>query len=68
MQNESKEKDGLTVDEYEPLDMDDLQEKKFVVVASKKALDDVLPIQWDNAVTLGQLKVLLVADKSIRNI
>ena len=48
MRDESKEKDGLTVNEYEPFDISDLQKKNITIISSECALKDVIPIDWNN--------------------
>ena len=62
--NVHREIGGAVMDavDYEPLDVNALQEKKSVVISSKQAIKDVIPIKWDDKVAAGYEKVLLVAD------
>ena len=48
--------------DYKPFDINALGEKECVVVSSEHALEDVVPVKWEDKVVSGHEKVLLVAD------
>ena len=56
---------GATVDNaaYRQLDMKKLQDRVSRNVSSEEALEDVIPIQWDDDVLNGNTKVLLIDKK-----
>ena len=45
---------------YRPLDLKKIQDKKHTVVSSEEALNDVIPIEWDDDVVSGKKNILLV--------
>ena len=47
---------------YKTLNIDDLQVSEPNIVSSENALSDVTPVKWDDKVTSGETKVILVAD------
>ena len=48
---------------YKPLNMEIIRNKKHVFITAEKALEDVIPIEWDEEVINGNKRVLLVEKK-----
>ena len=48
---------------YGSLDMDKIRSKKSILLSTKEALKDVIPIEWDADVLTSNKQVILVEKK-----